>query len=112
MSEMRALLRESAERLLGDLCERECLHQADQGHWPEKLWNAVVEAGFTSVWVSEESGGSGGDLGDGCAVLQAAGYAAAPIPLAETMLAQKLLAEVGLAVAGGVAVVVTVIVVV
>ena len=58
-------------------------------------WDAAEELGFTLIAVSEECGGSGGDLHDLIDVLYASGQWAVPLPLAETGLAAWLLATVG-----------------
>ncbi|MES9605543.1 acyl-CoA dehydrogenase family protein [Actinomadura sp. NPDC000929] len=64
-------------------------------------WRALEESGLTLAGVPEEAGGSGGDLADAAAVLRAAGYHAAAVPLAETLLAGRLLADAGLRAAPG-----------
>ncbi|MEU9842229.1 acyl-CoA dehydrogenase family protein [Actinomadura sp. NPDC048032] len=64
-------------------------------------WRALEESGLTLAGVPEEAGGSGGDLADAAAVLRAAGYHAASVPLAETLLAGRLLADAGLRAAPG-----------
>ncbi|RMI41392.1 acyl-CoA dehydrogenase [Actinomadura harenae] len=55
-------------------------------------WPALEEAGLTGVGVPESAGGSGGDLADVAVLLRAQGYHAAAVPLAETLLAGRLLA--------------------
>ncbi|TDD64058.1 acyl-CoA dehydrogenase [Actinomadura darangshiensis] len=65
-------------------------------------WPALEESGLALVGVPEEAGGSGGDPADAAAVLRAAGYHAAAVPLAETLLAGGLLAGAGLRVPQGV----------
>ncbi|QKW35349.1 acyl-CoA dehydrogenase [Actinomadura sp. NAK00032] len=66
-------------------------------------WAALAESGLALVGVPEEAGGSGGTLADAATVLRAAGYHAAPVPLAETgWLAGRLLAEAGLPVPAGI----------
>ncbi|MFF4239528.1 acyl-CoA dehydrogenase family protein [Actinomadura geliboluensis] len=69
----------------------------------DRPWPALAESGLALVGVPEEAGGSGGGLADAAAVLRAAGYHAAAVPLAETgWLAGRLLAEAGLPVPAGV----------
>lgn len=58
-------------------------------------WDAAEELGLTLVGVSEEYGGSGGDLLDLIEVLHASGEWAVPLPLAETGLAAWSLAAAG-----------------
>jgi acyl-CoA dehydrogenase len=58
-------------------------------------WETLVDAGLVTLLVPEESGGFGGDWGDFCAVMQAAGAAALAQPLGEAILAAMLLARAG-----------------
>ncbi|MEM7254027.1 MAG: acyl-CoA dehydrogenase family protein [Pseudomonadota bacterium] len=60
--------------------------------WPNGLWNDVQAQGLTHALVPERMGGAGAEWGDCFRVLQAAGRAAAPIPLGETMFALGTLA--------------------
>jgi acyl-CoA dehydrogenase len=80
MSEQRQLLSDSAARLF----------QSNAG------WNEIEELGIADILVPEDRGGSGADWDDACAVLQAAGDAQTRLPLAEAMIARKLLADAGL----------------
>ena len=80
MSEQRQLLSDSAARLFQS--------NAD--------WDEIEALGIADILVAEERGGSGADWDDACAVLQAAGQAQTPLPLAEAMIARKLLADAGL----------------
>ncbi|WP_024933982.1 acyl-CoA dehydrogenase family protein [Actinomadura welshii] len=64
-------------------------------------WPALYEAGLTAIGIPERSGGAGGGLADAAAVLRAAGYHAAAVPLAETWLAGRLLSAAGLPVPPG-----------
>ena len=57
--------------------------------------------GLTLAWVPEEHGGAGAELADGFAMLGVAGRYAAPVPLAETLLAGWLLSRAGIACAAG-----------
>jgi alkylation response protein AidB-like acyl-CoA dehydrogenase len=92
---------DTATRIFQDLCEPNTVNEAEQGVWPKALWDALEESGLTLTWVPEELGGAGAALADGFAVLHAAGRFAAPVPLAETLLAGWLLAQAGIAVPGG-----------
>jgi acyl-CoA dehydrogenase len=76
MSEQRQLLAESAARLF----------ETNAG------WDEIETLGIADILVPEESCGSGADWDDACAVLQAAGHSQVPLPLAEAMIARKLLA--------------------
>ncbi len=96
MSETRELLRDAAERLFAAHCTAEVLRRADQGTFAQALWDAVAQAGYTEALVAEEAGGPGLDLPDALSLLVSAGRHAAPVPLAETMLAGWLLSAAGL----------------
>ena len=92
---------DTATRVFQDLCEPNTVNEAEQGEWPKALWDALEESGLTLTWVPDEFGGAGATLADGFAVLRAAGRFAAPVPLAETLMAGWLLSQAGIAVPGG-----------
>jgi acyl-CoA dehydrogenase len=91
-----SLVAETARRLLGDVGDPQVLNRAADESWMAPAWSALEEAGLPLAWVPETLGGSGADLADGFAVLREAGRAAAPLPLAETLLAGWLLAQAGI----------------
>src|SRR6266851_6430686 len=88
---------DTATRIFQDLCEPNTVNEAERGEWPKGLWDALEESGLTLAWVPDELGGAGAAIGDGFAVLRVAGRFAAPVPLAETLLAGWLLAQGGIA---------------
>jgi acyl-CoA dehydrogenase len=69
--------------------------------WPETLWRALEEGGLTMPLVAESAGGAGGTWLDAHVVVRAAGRHAAPVPLAETIVAGHLLSQAGLEVPYG-----------
>jgi alkylation response protein AidB-like acyl-CoA dehydrogenase len=87
---------DTATRIFADLCEPATINAAEEGTWPEALWNALEENGRTLTWVPENLGGVGAEMLDGFAVLRVAGRFAAPVPLAETLMAGWLLAQAGI----------------
>ncbi|HLG85830.1 MAG TPA: acyl-CoA dehydrogenase [Alphaproteobacteria bacterium] len=91
MSESRTLLTESANRLFADLA-------ADPKPEFAKAWAQVSENGFPSLLVPESEGGFGGDWLDAAAVLRLSGFHALALPVAESILANRLLSEAGLTV--------------
>lgn len=101
MSELRDILAETVTRLFSDLCTKQLLEQTDQGDWPAELWTTVVENGLTQPLIPEEKGGVGAGWQAAYVILHAAGRYAAPIPLAETVLAGWLLDQAGLDVPEG-----------
>ncbi len=64
-----------------------------EGAWPERLWRTFAETGLAQAALPEDAGGAG--LAAGLAVMRAAGRHAAPIPVAETMIAALLCHEAG-----------------
>ena len=106
MSEMReretlVLLREAAERLFEKHCGAETMRRADGGEFPQALWRALTEAGYTAALVPESAGGAGLETCDALSLLFSAGRHAVPAPLAETMLAGWLLSSAGIALPEG-----------
>src|ERR1700694_4773440 len=88
-----SIIVDTATRIFADLCEPRTINAAEEGTWPQALWDALEESGLSLTWVPETLGGAGADIIDGFAVLRVAGRAAAPVPLAETLLAGWLLAQ-------------------
>ncbi|MEQ8349588.1 MAG: acyl-CoA dehydrogenase family protein [Sneathiellaceae bacterium] len=89
------LLLDQAERLFAEHAPRQVLEAADAGTPPEALWTALEEAGFPLALVPEEQGGAGLEVADGMRLVRLAAYHAAPVPLAETMLAAWLWSRAG-----------------
>src|SRR6266568_5416254 len=88
-----SIIVDTATRIFADLCEPRTINAAEEGTWPAALWDALEESGLTLTWVPDALGGAGAEMIDGFAVLRVAGRFAAPVPLAETLLAGWLLAE-------------------
>jgi len=95
----RELLRDTVERLLAEHGTPERV--AAGADWDAVTWHALESTGLTLVGTPEELGGSGGELRWAADIAVAAGAAAAPVPLAETLAAGLLLARAGLAVPAG-----------
>lgn len=96
MDDVNGIVAETATRLLRDHIEHRLLVDAEAGALPGSLWNAVEEAGLTHAMIPELAGGVGLDGVVAANLVRLLGYHAAPLPLAETMLAARLLAEAGL----------------
>mgnify|MGYP001178618946 CR=1 FL=1 len=90
------LILDTCSRLFTEQCSPAVVNAAEEGNWPVELWTAIEAAGLSLAWVPEKYGGVDGSLADGFAISRAAATHAAPIPLAETLLAGWLLAEAGL----------------
>jgi len=96
VSENGSIVVETAARIFSDLGDPWAVNRAKDESWKASLWQALVDNGLTLAWVPEAHGGSGASLADGFDVLGVAGRFAAPVPLAETLLAGWLLARAGI----------------
>jgi acyl-CoA dehydrogenase len=97
------ILAESAARLFGNLCDDETLHRGEAGEWLASKWMALEEVGLPLAFTDEAAGGFGLEPLEALQLVRLAGSHALPLPLAETMLANRVLGNGGLAVAEGVA---------
>jgi acyl-CoA dehydrogenase len=93
--EMSRILLDQADRLFQQFATKAVLSEADQGIWPDALWNAAEQAGLTLALVPEERGGAGLDYGDVALLIRRSAYHTVPVPLAETILAKTLWAKAG-----------------
>ena len=90
------LILDTCSRLFTEQCSPAVVNAAEDGDWPVELWTAIEAAGLSLAWVPEKYGGVDGSLADGFTICRAAAAHAAPVPLAETLLAGWLLAEAAL----------------
>lgn len=91
MSEQRNLLAETTERVLSKLDTSD----------PTSAWVRVEASGLCNVMVAEDKGGFGGGYEDALVVFGATGRHAVPLPIAETVLAARLIADAELIVPDG-----------
>lgn len=101
LSDTGALLAEMTERLLADQFDDAALRAARSGTWLDGPWQAAVEQGLLLALVQGEQG-YGVPLDEGLALIRLLGRHAAPLPIAETMIANALLARAGLPTIDGV----------
>jgi len=97
MSESDGIVAETAARIFADLADPQTVNAAKDQAWKAPLWNALEENGLTLAWVPDDLGGAGASLADGFEVISVAGRFAAPVPIAETLLAGWLLAQAKIA---------------
>ena len=93
--ETRDMLLETAERFFTERCGRDVVNNVEKGVWPADFWKEIEEMGLPLIAVPEDKGGVGGTLADMLALLRLAGSHAVPVPLAETALADLLIATAG-----------------
>jgi len=91
-----SIIVDTATKIFQDLCEADTVNKAEKGEWPKALWDALEESFLPLTWVPDTLGGAGAEIADGFAVLRVAGRFAAPVPIAETLLAGWLLAQAGI----------------
>lgn len=101
MTDIEKILYNTTSKILHHHCTKELVNEAEQGVFPEKLWQELEEIGITKVGIDEEKGGSGFSYREGLAILKTAGNFSAPIPLAETLIGNWFLNENQLQIAKG-----------
>lgn len=81
----RQLIVDTAAKIFGDHVDKPMLDAAEAGVFPSKLWSLVTENGFHQLG----SAGSGTDAQDLFSFLQVCGRHAVPLPIADTLLANR-----------------------
>ncbi len=99
--QIRRLLIETAGRLFAEAAEPEVQEAVENGRFPDDLWASLEENGLVDALLPESVGGSGFDFCDALSPLRVAGAFALPVPLLETMVGRRLLADVGLSIPEG-----------
>lgn len=98
---LRQLLLDTAFRLFEAATEDQVFDAVEQGNFPGSHWRTIEENGLIEVLLPEEAGGAGVDFGDAMAVARAVGSFALPLPLVETMVGRRVLADAGVEVPSG-----------
>jgi acyl-CoA dehydrogenase len=78
-----------------DYSSKDVINESEKGIWVRDLWDILTESGMITAGVAEKNGGIGSTYQDALRILQIAGKYSAPIPLAETYMANWILAELG-----------------
>ncbi len=92
----RSIIRDATARIFADLADPQTINAAADTAWKAPLWAALEQAGLTLAWVSEEHGGAGATTLDGFEILRVSGQYAAPVAIAETLLAGRFLDAAGI----------------
>ena len=100
MSDTGTMLANMTRRLFADTFDDDAMRTAAAGDWPRDAWDAI-EAQSVPLALVEGEQGFGVPLAEGLALVRLIGRHAVPLPLAETMVANALLARAGLPVASG-----------
>ena len=91
MSETSSMIEASIQRILADQVDREVLDAVEAGEWPRALWEALEQSGFTEI-LGVPDDESAPQWADAYPMFHAIGRYAAPVPLAETAIANYLIA--------------------
>ena len=97
------MLAEMIERLLDRHLDDAAQAAARDGDWLPSIWAEIAEMGLPLALLSEDQGGFGLTFSEAAEALRLLGRHAMPLPVAETMAANQLLANAGLALAEGAA---------
>jgi alkylation response protein AidB-like acyl-CoA dehydrogenase len=89
------LLLDAYRRVLERECDTEVVRAHEQSGFSDLLWARVVELGGVDMAIPEAAGGSGGQFLDAVVIHEVLGAYLAPVPLAETVVAARLLANLG-----------------
>lgn len=95
---VRDLMLRSLDRIVEEKAEGAAQKADGKPGFPGDLWAALEEAGMTAL--GEENEGDLG-LGNAAALIERAAYHTLPVPLAETILARRLLAKAGIEIPDG-----------
>jgi alkylation response protein AidB-like acyl-CoA dehydrogenase len=96
VNETTSIVADTTARIFADLADPQAVNRAADTGWKAALWQALAEAGLPLAWVDERCGGAGASLADGFEIIGISGRYAAPVPLAETLLAGAMLARAGI----------------
>lgn len=95
------MLADMIERLFGRSLDDAAQGSARDGQWLAPLWQELAEMGLPLALLTEDQGGFGLSAAEQGEALRLLGRHAVPLPLAETMGANRLLALAGLPLADG-----------
>ena len=98
---MESMIFDMAERLFRDHVNHGLREAAAGGQCPEALWTQIEEAGLHMALVPEADGGFGVPASEALGLIRIAGAHGLPLPLAETLVANAVLARAGLTLPGG-----------
>jgi acyl-CoA dehydrogenase len=95
MEDMSTIVLEQADRLFQQHVNNTVLAEADGGKWAAPLWAALEDAGLPLAMVPDADGGVGLAAGTAAQLIRRAAFYSVPLPLAETMIANRLWVDAG-----------------
>ena len=96
MSELQDMIADTTRRIFTDLGRPQEIILAGDESWRAPLWQALEEAGLTRAWTAEDFGGAGLDAAATFTILRVAGEHGVAVPLAESILAARVLGDAGI----------------
>jgi acyl-CoA dehydrogenase len=90
----RGLILDATERLFSEACAPAAVRSVE-GSWSPSLWDQLEKLGFTRIGVPDADGDLA-EFADAVAVVGVAAGHAAPVPLAETLIAAQVASAAGL----------------
>lgn len=100
-NEIADLIAQQLDRLLEAEVTSEKRKAVEEGRFDDGLWSECEALGLTAALVPESFGGAGLGWADISASLLVLGKHAAPVPLGETLIANRLMSDVGLGMVEG-----------
>jgi acyl-CoA dehydrogenase len=101
IDEQRASFADSVEKLFLDIMSRARPSDADEEIAREQLWQTMEINGVTAIFDPESEGGLGGGWEDAFPVLMCTGLHTVRLPIAETLVARRLLIGAGMPLPNG-----------
>src|SRR5699024_254434 len=98
---MDAILTEALDALLQDQCTPEVLREIYASANADALWDLIDASGFANAMISEANEGADLSLPQAYPLFELCGKTLLPLPLPETMLARKALAEAEMPIPAG-----------
>lgn len=94
--ETRDMLADSIGRLFSEQVDTKLIRGAEEGNWPQSLWELLQAQGFDLALVPEQAGGLGIGWDTVYPLVLACGRYTLPLPLPEVMLGNWLLGKAGI----------------
>jgi acyl-CoA dehydrogenase len=95
MEDLSSIVLDQADRLFQQHVSKAILSDAENGKWSASLWAAMEQAGLPMAFVPEDQGGVGLSADVVGNLIRRAAFYSVPLPLAETMIANRLWADAG-----------------
>ena len=95
LSDDQRMMRENFARFLTEESSMQRVRAAQPGGFDQRMWQGLAEMGAFSMRVPEEAGGLGLGVLDAVVLMEEVGRTLASGPIAESLVATRLLAQLG-----------------